>query len=288
MKRAIFFALAAFCILPHELMAQAVGSAANRNALLQRFVSPKPISYRAEVMFGAGNIENVTPVGVSTNPTRVLEVRNGLLTSSPSVPGAQFDISDQTKAISALLSNYQAQWEEIAENTKLADRPIQQLKLIPRDGWRYTRVLWLDEQTGVPLKTEIYRKNELIERIQVKSIAFSDMDSGTNSQSGNSGKTRPPEISSHSMFYVRNVPTGFILTSVFNDTTHVQQIYSDGLARVSVFVQSLGALPAAGYSQRGSTGFVVRRNGNVDLVALGDVPQATLERFLSGVDAIQQ
>ena len=281
--RSTFFSLCVFCSLPYALMAQSTTSSPNREALLERFISSKPLSYRAEVTFGPSN------AGASVNPTRILEVRNGLLTSSPAVPDAQFAMSDQSKAISALLSNYQAHWEDIAASSKLADRPTQQLKLIPRDGWRYTRVLWLDEQTGVPLKTEIYRKNELIERIEVKSIDF--LDSNTlanvnisNTQSANTS----PEISSHSMFYVRNVPTGFVLTSVFNDTVHAQQIYSDGLARVSVFVQSLGTLPAAGYSQRGSTGFVVRRNGNVDLVAVGDVPQATLDRFLSGVEAAQE
>jgi negative regulator of sigma E activity len=265
-------------------MAQSAST--SRVALLQRFVSPKPMSYRAEVIFGPSDLEHM---GVSTNQTRILEVRNGLLTSSPAVPGAQFAISDQAKSISALLNNYQAQWQEIAANAKFADRPIQQLRLMPKDGWRYTRVLWLDEQTGVPLKTEIFRKNELIERIQVKSIDFLDLGTGADTPPNGNSKTESiPEISTQSIFYVRNLPTGFVLTSVFNDTTHVQQIYSDGLARVSVFVQSLGALPAAGYSQRGSTGFVVRRSGNVDLVAVGDVPQATLDRFLSGVDAIQQ
>jgi len=290
--RALLFILSV-CSLPNALMAQSASISLDREALLHRFVSPKPMSYRAEVMFGPSN------PNAPTNPTRILEVRNGLLMSSPAVPGAQFAISDQTKAISALMSNYQAQWEEIAANSTLADRSTQQLKLIPRDGWRYTRVLWLDEQTGVPLKTEIYRKNELIERIQVKNITFLEIDSGSNTNSSdrnasdrNSSDTQntdaAPEMSAHSMFYVRNVPTGFVLTSVFNDTVHVQQIYSDGVARVSVFVQSLGALPAAGYTQRGSTGFVVRRNGNVDLVAVGDVPQATLDRFLSGVDAAQE
>ena len=263
-------------------MAQTASISPNREVLIQRFVSPKPMSYRAEVTFGPSN-------ATSANQTRIIEVRNGLLTSSPMVPDAQFAISDQSKAISALLNNYQAQWEEIAANSKLADRPIQQLKLIPKDGWRYTRVLWLDEQTGVPLKTEIFRKNELIERIEVKSIDFLDANTLANTNSSNpQSSNTSPEISAHSMFYVRNVPTGFVLTSVFNDNVHAQQIYSDGLARVSVFVQSLGTLPAAGYSQRGSTGFVVRRNGNVDLVAVGDVPQATLDRFLSGVDAVKE
>ncbi len=292
MMRALFFTLCGLCSLPHMLMAQSASADStnaqvNREAVLQRFVAPKPMSYRAEVMFGLTNPANVTSVGVPTSSRRIVEVRNGLLTSAPAVPGAQFAISDQTKAISALLSNYQAQWEEIAANSRLADRPIQQLKLIPRDGWRYTRVLWLDEQTGIPLKTEIYRKNELIERVQVKNIDFLSIDTETDKNLSETSLGSVPELSARSMFYVRNVPTGFVLTSVFNDAVHVQQIYSDGLARVSVFVQSLGALPAAGYTQRGSTGFVVRRNGNVDLVAVGDVPQATLDRFLSGVDAVQ-
>ena len=286
MMRALFPALCGFLMLPSLLMAQSASASANRDTLLQRFVAPKPMSYRAEIIFGSSDAASP---GLTT---RILEVQNGLLTSSPQVPGSQFAISDQTKAIAALLSNYQAQWQEIAANTKLADtrladRPIQQLKLLPRDGWRYTRVLWLDEQTGMPLKTEIYRKNELIERVQVKNIHF--LEAGIDRTPGETPKTEPaPEISTHSMFYVRNVPAGFVLTLVFNDAVHVQQIYSDGVARVSVFVQSLGALPAAGYTQRGSTGFVVRRSGNVDLVAVGDVPQATLERFLSGVDAVQQ
>lgn len=290
MNRMIYFVLSVLCGVPHTLSAQPVSSprSASRETLLQRFIAPKPMSYRAEVIIGPGNSAGVISAKDAIS-TRILEVRNGLLTSSASVPGAQFTISDQAKSIAALLNNYQAQWEAIGAVASLADRPVQQLKLIPRDGWRYTRVLWLDEQTGVPLKTEIYRKNELIERIQVKNIDFFDtVASADTSQIDHAGAGDTPETLAHLMFYVRNVPTGFVLTSVFNDSTHVQQIYSDGLARVSVFVQALGALPAAGYTQRGSTGFVVRRNGNVDLVALGDVPQATLDRFLSGIEAIQQ
>ena len=283
----IFCAVSVLCGAAHALSAQ-LPSSASRETLLQRFIAPKPMSYRVEVIIGPSNFAGVINPKAA-NPARILEVRNGLLTSSASVPGAQFVISDQTKSITALLNNYQAHWEEMPAVASLAERTVQQLKLIPRDGWRYTRVLWLDEQTGVPLKTEIYRKNELIERMQVKNIDFFDTVASTyTTQTDRSGTAAAPEILAHSMFYVRNVPTGFVLTSVFNDSTHVQQIYSDGLARVSVFVQALGALPAAGYTQRGSTGFVVRRNGNVDLVAVGDVPQATLERFLSGIDAIEQ
>ncbi len=295
MKLKIFFALGVFFSLPHLVMAQSAKASASHEALLLKFISAKPISYRADVMFGQTDRTNLSNPSVPAIPTRFLEVRNGILTSLPAVPGAQFAVSDQSKTIAMLLRNYQAQWEDIAAiaseaaGASIAERPIQQLRLVPRDGWRYTRVLWLDELTGVPLKTEIYRKNELIERIQVKKIDFlgietADSDLKRVPLEANSA----PEISMQSMFYVRNVPTGFALTSVFNDAVHVQQIYSDGLARVSVFVQAVGALPATGYTQRGSTGFVVRRNGNVDLVAVGDVPQATLDRFLSGVDVVQR
>ncbi len=262
----------------------AVPASVDQQQLLQRFSNPKALSYRAEIELGT--IDNKSRPSVK----RVLVVQNGVLSlAAPalgSMQGAQITASEQSIATSELLTSYQAQWEEIAAEGKassafesIADRVTKRLRFLPRDGWRYTRLLWLDEATGLPLKTEIYRKGELIERVQVNHIRFVQAD--------------PPIAAAvnapmQSMFSVRNQPKGFSLTAVRRDGSHVQQIYSDGLARVSVFVQSIGHLPAVGYTQRGSTGFVVRRNGSVDLIAVGDVPQATLERFLGGVEVVEQ
>ena len=213
--RVLFYSLCIFCSMSHELMAQSASSSPDQAALMQRFIAPKPLSYRAEVIFGPSKL---------ANPTRILEVRNGLLTSSPAVPDAQFVISDQSKAISALLSNYQAQWKDISVNSRLANRPAQQLKLTPRDGWRYTRVLWLDEQTGVPLKTEIFRKNELIERIEVKTTAAVVTAGGVSATTGrnsfhavqtNSGKCWPKTAHGN--------PTAFTTRTLNGDTWNALQ-----------------------------------------------------------------
>jgi negative regulator of sigma E activity len=233
--------------------------------LLQRFVAPPSLSYRAEIALDHGQ----------QSVNRVLLVRDGRLSlnQSGTYPIA---VAPQSDDLKTLLENYQAQWEDTAEQV-IAQRPTKRVRFLPKDGWRYTRIYWLDQATGLPLKTETFRKNELIERMEVQSIEFVE-----------SNREREIQPKSASAFSVRNAPSGFHLNLAIVQQNRAQQVYSDGLAHVSVFVQAGGALPAEGFSQRGSTGFVVRRSGNVDMVAVGEVPQATLERFLSGVDVADQ
>jgi negative regulator of sigma E activity len=232
--------------------------------LLQRFVAPPSLSYRAEIALDQGQ----------HSVNKVLLVQDGRLSLNHGGTN-QIAVAPQSDDLKTLLANYQAQWEDTAEQV-IAQRPTKRVRFLPKDGWRYTRIYWLDQATGLPLKTETFRKNELIERMQVQTIEFVE-----------SKREREAQAQSASAFSVRNAPIGFHLNSAIVQQNRAQQIYSDGLAHVSVFVQASGALPAEGFSQRGSTGFVVRRSGNVDMIAVGEVPQATLERFLSGVDVAE-
>jgi hypothetical protein len=233
--------------------------------LLQRFVAPPSLSYRAEIALAQGQ----------QSINKILLVQDGRLSLNHGGTNP-VALAPQSDDLKTLLANYQAQWEDNAEQM-IAQRSTKRVRFLPKDGWRYTRVYWLDQETGLPLKTETFRKNELIERMQVQTIEFVE-----------SNRKREAPAQSASAFSVRNAPSGFHLNSVNLQQNRAQQIYSDGLAHVSVFVQASGALPAEGFSQRGSTGFVVRRSGNVDMIAIGEVPQATLERFLSGVDVAEQ
>jgi hypothetical protein len=282
MPRSIVFAAA----LIGAAHATSAAPLAGQRELLQRYVAPTALSYRAEIALGQSS-PSVAQAGAlefarsNALAGRVLVVQDGALSLVPPVPMVAVS---QSGDLETLLKNYSTEWGQRAANAsagvlsaqRIAERSTQRVRFVPHDGWRYTRVLWLDEQTGLPLRTETYRKDELIEQMQVKSIVFAQTDPQPRSAAAKSA-----------VFYVRNVPAGFALVSVLGDQSRAQQIYSDGLARVSVFVQSAGHLPGTGFSQRGSTGFVVRRTGNVDLVAVGDVPQATLERFLSGMDAAE-
>lgn len=235
-----------------------------RKVLLERFAQPLYLSYRAQIELDLGQ----------QTVRRALHVQNGQLLSAQATP---MHLSPRAQAITALLDNYQALWDD--QNAEaIAQRATTKVRFEPHDGWRYTRIFWLDRDTGLPLKTETFRKNELVERMQVTEIAFA--------AAGRRPEAQPMPAP---VFIVRNAPTGFTLANVVVSDRRAQQIYSDGLANVSVFVQSSGQLPvSSGHSQRGSTHFVLRRSGDVDLIAVGEVPQATLERFVSGVDVIDR
>ena len=238
-------------------------SDAEHDVLLQRFAQPLYLSYRAQIELDLGQ----------QTVRRALHVQNGqLLSANP----AQIQISRRAEAITALLKNYQVLWED--QNAEsIAQRATRKVRFEPNDGWRYSRVFWLDQDTGLPLKTETFRKSELVERMQVTAIEFAPSDDKPTPQ-------RMPEP----VFLVRNAPAGFELANVIVSEQRAQQIYSDGLAHVSIFVQSAGSLPGGGNSQRGGTHFVLRRSGDVDLIAVGEVPAATLERFISGVDVLDR
>ena len=237
---------------------------AEHRILLDRFAQPLYLSYRAQVELDLGQ----------QTVRRALHVQNGqLLSANP----AQMQLHRRAEAITALLNNYQALWDD-KNAEQIAQRVTTKVRFEPKDGWRYTRVFWLDQDTGLPLKTETYRKNELVERMQVTTIEFDPASDKPTTQ------LMPTPV-----FVVRNAPSGFELVNVVVSERRAQQIYSDGLAHVSIFVQSTGSLPASsGNSQRGSTNFVLRRSGDVDLVAVGEVPQATLDRFVSGVDVLDR
>lgn len=237
---------------------------AERKVLLERFAQPLYLSYRAQIELDLGQ----------QTVRRALHVQNGQLLSEHSAP---MSLNRRSETIKALLDNYQALWED-QNSEAIAQRATTKVRFEPHDGWRYTRVFWLDRDTGLPLKTETFRKNELVERMQVTQIEFAS-----------SGEIPTTQHIPAPVFVVRNAPAGFTLANVVVSERRAQQIYSDGLANVSIFVQSAGNLPAtSGNSQRGSTHFVLRRSGDVDLVAVGEVPLATLERFISGVDVLDR
>jgi hypothetical protein len=243
---------------------------------LQRFAEAPPANFSAEVR---------TWLGRAQTPTieRLIEARGGLLGEKPgmeALPGQNNTLiapSRHEGELRQLLANYQAQWEGTL-NTKphISNRATLQLRLAPRDGWRYTRVLWLDPESGLALRAETYRKSELIEVMQVDNLMVL----------GESAPISAQANLTQARFVVHNPPDGFRLLQVRSGSSGVQHLYGDGLARVSIFIQSPGQIPSYGGFQQGATSFVARRIGPVDVLGVGEVPIATIERMLSGIDMI--
>jgi negative regulator of sigma E activity len=161
--------------------------------------------------------------------------------------------------------------------TTIAGRPAIAVTFVPTDGWRYKQALWLDSAYGVVLKSEHWRGEQRLGVMEINRIEFA-------TQTPASASTY---AESQAGFSVRSLPDGFVLRAVKVEPKRAQQIYSDGLAQISVFVQSTGQLPGYGELNRGATTMISKRNSGVDFIAVGEVPAPALERILSSIDSVQ-
>lgn len=159
---------------------------------------------------------------------------------------------------------------------RIADRPSYRVEFNPNDGWRYRYVLWLDSTSGVALKSELWHQRRLIENMLITQIQLSD------------APTRAAEQDALPAFRVINTPIGFIRVRVRDRSLGgQQQVYSDGLAFVSVYLTPVGKV-SVGNMQRGALSISSKRmragQTELQVIALGDAPMPTLERFVSGVE----
>jgi sigma-E factor negative regulatory protein RseB len=190
---------------------------------------------------------------------------------------------------------------------RVADRETVMLAIRPVDSHRYGYRLWLDRRTALPLKFElvdddgqgleqgVFTEIEFHESISAKDVEptiatdeFEWQRSAVVSEkaegSGNnlsSGTTSDEPV--RSGWWVMTPPPGFKLTFAQSQlaegaTAPMEQlVYSDGLATISVFIESEVEASAAveGMSRMGATNaFTTFRDGYL-ITAMGGVPLDT-------------
>jgi len=186
------------------------------------------------------------------------------------------------------------EWYElrVLGNSRVAGRAASVLALVPRDQHRYGIELHLDQQTGLPLKSLLVNdKGQLLERFQFTQLQ-SDIPSASSLQA--SAGCRPVRLVSAATetaeaWHSDWLPPGFNLRSVAqrrspaSDESVICQVYDDGLARFSVFMEPLrGASVEDLRTQLGPTVAVSRRlntaDGDVMVTVVGEIPLGTAER----------
>lgn len=137
---------------------------------------------------------------------------------------------------------------------KILGRPARVILVNPKDQFRFGYRLWLDENTAMPLKTQLCdSKGQVIEQIlfarldMPESIPDSDLAPTVHTEGmrwvhqGASHDSASPALSA---YRASELPPGFHLTvsgaqtlgGATTPATHL--VYSDGLATVSVFVEA--------------------------------------------------
>ncbi|MCH2039516.1 MAG: MucB/RseB C-terminal domain-containing protein [Saccharospirillaceae bacterium] len=191
---------------------------------------------------------------------------------------------------------------------RIAGRATQKVLLSPQDRYRYGYRLWLDEDSGLLLRSDLVdAQGRVLERFQfaeidigqaIPSAAFEPEISGhrvvphTTAQESSQSKTQTPE------WQLSWVPRGFMETASQVrrigsaddvDGSLTTLMYTDGLAAITLFVDQADEKQImSGLSQQwGPTSAVVRYlttdTGKYRIAVVGEVPLMTAEKIAASV-----
>lgn len=182
-----------------------------------------------------------------------------------------------------------------------AGTTTQVLRVVPKDGLRYSYVLWVDENTNLPLRADLLdRDGEILEQYRTISYVVNDKIAeamaGLNNAQLPKVLSLPDGVVGESDWRVSWIPDGFEAKELNRypmATTNKMvesQMFSDGLFSFSVYI--------ADKDEHSLKGQLVRQgrrtlhslvSGDNEISVVGDIPPATAQRIAQSVQfAINQ
>jgi sigma-E factor negative regulatory protein RseB len=187
---------------------------------------------------------------------------------------------------------------------RVAGQSVRNLTILPRDRYRYGYSLWLEEHSAILLKWELIDSN----RKPLAKLIFTDIRMGAEvdrselQPSSQLNKFRTVEsrlpsgrglVSSQPRWRPSSLPPGFELTDhrYFGQQENAEfehLVYSDGLAAVSVYIESEGdsAGQHSGLSRLGTTHAFSRIGDGLAITVVGDVPAITVKLIAETVSPV--
>ncbi|QLE84582.1 MULTISPECIES: MucB/RseB C-terminal domain-containing protein [Shewanella] len=193
--------------------------------------------------------------------------------------------------ISALESGYQF---VLGGRSRLAGRPSQSIRIIPKDNLRYSYQVWLDMETYLPLRYDMLSQDkQLLEQILVVELLV--LEDAPEILKEAYKQEWPPVIKQSDRIAADNwqfkwLPVGFeVLVKdshrLIGSHEAVEYIsLSDGLTQISVYVARAGetVLPEEIVGRNGLSLSTIRK-GNAEIVAVGKAPAETLTRIAESI-----
>ena len=189
---------------------------------------------------------------------------------------------------------------DLSGSSKVIGRPTVCLEVHPLDDNRYGFLLWLDEETGLLLRSELRdatgRYLERVEFVSLKVGASVSQDALQPDMPGTLvqpdvefGDSRAPQTVPVS-WEIGWVPPGFRITDAYPQEAKkgVHVMFSDGLATFSVFVDAAPKSAAGGvFSRNGATVLLSHDltgdRGDYLVTVVGEVPPETAHRIAESV-----
>lgn len=177
---------------------------------------------------------------------------------------------------------------------RVMDRAAQHIRIIARDGQRYSYSLWIDRESGMLLRVATLNvSGDVLEQIQLTSLYISDdfLDSLQELEE----ISPPPLVDDRSNqrsiagdWAISWLPQGFeLIRSNHHRMVMTGQpadyfLYSDGLAKVSIYISARqdGLTPV---QIEGAESLFAADYGNIRVTIVGDIPVETMQRIAQSV-----
>lgn len=194
-----------------------------------------------------------------------------------------------------LLVNYTV---ELAETDRVAGRRSQVITIVPRDNYRYSYRLWVDETTGFLTRSELRNeRGDVVEHIMFSDIDLAaeptqemlhavqegvDLSAGAEEVAGLSAPA-VTDRDDHAFWEVDGKPLGFWREHAEKDIrlgpkkTVAYLLMTDGLASVSIYIEPVkhGNHSQLGASRAGALSAYGRVLDDYQVTVVGEVPPAT-------------
>jgi sigma-E factor negative regulatory protein RseB len=199
----------------------------------------------------------------------------------------------------SLEANYRL--ETVGRARSVIGRPARIVAVVPRDAYRFGYRLWIDEETRMPVRTDLVdAQGNVLEQVLFTALTLGPAPSDAALQPGvrpdgyawvRQGRSGTPASEPVAWRFAR-LPPGFRLGSsglqqlpgVDRPVTHL--VVSDGLASVSVFIEAPapGRAPNEGQGRVGAAFALSTAVADHQVTVVGEVPPQTLQYIASALE----
>ncbi len=195
------------------------------------------------------------------------------------------------------------------ESGRVAGYDVQAILLEPRDRLRYGYKLWAEKNSGLLLRAQTLDEDgKPVEQIAFTQVEINHIErsrikpsyADTSQWRVESAVMNPASLSSWS---VKSVPPGFRkireLTRIVSETSVpisgsaalvvtrrevAQIVYSDGLAAISIFIESGAHSRTEGSLRQGAMNIIGKRQGDYWITIVGEVPAIAIRQVANSIE----
>lgn len=183
----------------------------------------------------------------------------------------------------------------VAGREMIAMRPAQIIAVLPKDEMRYARKIWVDTDSLLPLKVEVYGLDGgTLEQVLFTELSVDQANPPSDSSSSDDEHAHHQHLAQtdsfeNSRIKLKNWPAGFEKVFFIRNTMQQSKktvdhlLISDGFSSISVYFEAKGPHAVEGLRTLGPVNSYSRVIGDLQITVLGEVPVKTVEFVATGV-----